>query len=94
MGGQAWGMRFAITQIVLGVVIVGSLVWFMGWVELDYGSYTKLYKDVEVVIHPLPGWIMRLISWKVVSFVLGLAVLGCGTAQFIKARGVGSEKAD
>jgi len=87
IGRLAWGIRLAITQIVLGAVIVGSLVWFIGWVELDYGSYTKLYKDVEVVMHPLPGWVMRLISWKVVSFVLGLAVLGCGTVQFIKARG-------
>ena len=86
IGRQAWGIRFAITQIVLGVVIVGSLVWFIGWVELDYGSYTKLYKDVEVVIHPLPEWLIRLISWKVVSFVLGLAILGCGIAQYLKAR--------
>lgn len=40
--GQGWGIRLAITQIVLGAVIVGSLVWFIGWVELDYGPYTKL----------------------------------------------------
>jgi len=86
IGRQAWGIRFAITQIVLGAVIVGSLVWFIGWVELDYGSYTRLYNDVEVVIHPSPEWIIRLISWKVVSFILGLAVLSCGTAQLVKAR--------
>jgi len=90
IGRQAWGIRLAIAQIVLGAVIVGSLVWFIGWVELDYGSYTKLYKDVEVVMHPLPGWVMRLISWKVVSFVLGLAVLGCGIAQFVRARRLAS----
>ena len=87
IGRQAWGIRFAITQIVLGVVIVGSLVWFIGWIELDYGSYTKLVESVgEVEVHPLPGWIMRLIFWKVVSFILGLAVLGVGIAQFINAR--------
>ena len=69
---------------------MGSLVWFIGWVELDYGSYTKLIEDgtVEVEMHPLPGWIMRLISWKTVSFILGLLVLGCGIAQFLKARGL------
>ena len=87
IGRTAWGIGFAITQIVLGAVIVGSLVWFIGWVELDYGSYTKLYEDVEVVIRPLPGWIMRLIAWKVVSFVLGLAVVGCGVAQLLRTRG-------
>ncbi len=80
-------MKLAITQIALGALIVGSLVWFIGWGELDYGSYTKLYKDVEVVIHPLPGWLIRLISWKAVSFVLGLSVLGCGIPQFLKTKG-------
>ena len=85
-------MRLAIAQIVLGVLIVGSLVWFIGWVELDYGSYTKLYKDVEVVIHPLPGWLIQLISWKVASFLLGLSVLGLGIAQFVKAKGLKGAK--
>ncbi len=88
IGRQTWGIRFAITQIVLGVVIVGSLAWFIGWVEWDYGSYTRLIEDVEVVIHPLPGWIVRLISWKAVSFVLGLSVLGCDITQFLKAKGL------
>ncbi len=85
-------MKLAITQIVLGVLIVGSLVWFIGWVEWDYGSFTKLIRDIEVEFHPLPGWTMRLISWKVVSFMLGLSVLGCGIAQFIKARGLKGAK--
>jgi hypothetical protein len=78
-------MKLAIAQIVLGVLIVGSLVWFIGWVEWDYGSFTKLIKGVEVEFHPLPGWMTRLISWKVASFVLGLSVLGCGIAQYLKA---------
>jgi len=87
-GEEMWGIRLAITQIILGAVIVSSLVWYIGWVELDYGLYTKLVEDVrEVEIRPLPGWIMRLIFWKVVSFILGLAVLGCGTVQLVKARG-------
>ncbi len=81
-------MKLAITQIVLSVLIVGSLVWFIGWVEWDYGSFTKLIRGIEVEFHPLPGWTMRLISWKVISFMLGLSVLGCGIAQFVKARGL------
>ena len=93
-GGQAWGIRFAITQIVLGVLTVGSLVWFIGWVEWDYGSVTRLIEGVEVEIRPLPGWVVRLISWKAASFGLGLGVIGLGIAQFVKARGVESEKAD
>ena len=85
-------MKLAITQIVLGVLIVSSLVWFIGWVEWDYGSYTMLYKDVEVEFHPLPGWTMRMISWKAVSFMLGLSVLGFGIAQFVKAKGLKGAK--
>jgi len=88
IGGQAWGISLAITQIALGAVIVGSLVWYIGWVELDYGPYTKLVEGVgEVEIRPVPSWLMRLIFWKAVSFILGLAILGCGTAQLVKARG-------
>jgi len=81
-------MKLAITQIVLGVLIISSLVWFIGWVEPDYGSFTKLIEDVEVEFHPLSGWIIRMISWKAASFVLGLSVLGCGIAQFVKVRGL------
>ena len=85
-------MKLAITQIVLGVLIVGSLVWFIGWVEWDYGSFTKLIEDVEVEFHPLPGWIVRLISWKTASFVLGLSVFGLGIVQLAKARGLKGAK--
>ena len=79
-------VKLADTQIVLGALIVGSLVWFIGWIEYDYSPITKLYQDVEVIMRPSPGWIMQLISWKVTSFLLGLSVLGCGIAQFVKAR--------
>jgi len=79
-------MKLAITQIVLGALIISSLVWFIGWVEPDYSSFTKLIEGVEVEFHPLSGWIIRMISWKAASFILGLSVLGCGIAQFVKAR--------
>ncbi len=79
-------VKLADTQIVLGALIIGLLVWFIGWIEYGYSPITKLYQDVEVVMRPSPGWIMQLISWKVTSFLLGLSVLGCGIAQFIKAR--------
>ena len=79
-------MKLAMTQIVLGVFIIGSLVWFIGWVEPHYGSFTKLIEDVEVEFHPLPGWMIRMISWKVVSFVLGLGITGTGIVQLVKAR--------
>lgn len=79
-------MKLASIQIVLGVLIIGALISFIGWIEWDYGSFTTTWNDVEVEMHPLTGWLMRLISWKVFSFILGIAVLGCGIAQFITVR--------
>ena len=81
-------MKLAVTQIVLGALIIGSLAWFIGWVEWDYGSVTRLIEGVNVEIRPWPGWTMRLISWKAVSFILGLLVLGFGITQFVKAKGL------
>ena len=80
--------RLAVAQIVLGVLVVSSLVWFIGWVEWDYSPYirvTERYGEIEM--KHLPGWIMRLISWKVISFILGLGVLGFGMAQLSRTRG-------
>lgn len=79
-------MKLAIIQIVLGALIVGLLVWFIGWVEPDYGSYTRLIEGVEVKLLPVPGWIMGAIFWKTVSFLLGLAILSCGIVQYKRAR--------
>ncbi len=79
-------MKLAIVQIVLGALIVSSLVWFIGWVEWNYGSLTILREGIEVEMLPLPGWMVRMISWKAASFVLGLGVVGLGIAQFVKVR--------
>ena len=87
-------MRLAIAQIVLGVLIVGSLVWFIGWVEWGYGSWTILREGIEVEMLPLPGWMVRMISWKVASFVVGLGVIGLGIAQLVKARRSKAGEAD
>jgi hypothetical protein len=94
--GYTWGVRLAVVQVVLGAVIVGSLVWFIGWVELDYGSYINVMDGVgpiPIEIGPDPSWLVRLNAWKVISFMLGLLVLGCGAAQFIIARRIGSNEA-
>ena len=47
---------------------------------------------MEVEMHPLTEWVIRMISWKAASFVLGLSVLGLGIAQFVKARGLRGAK--
>jgi hypothetical protein len=81
-------MKLAITQIILGVLIIGSLVWFVGWVEPDSGSFVKLVEGYEVELLPLPGWITQVIFWKAVSFVIGVAILGCGITQCLRAKGI------
>ena len=78
--------RLTVAQIVLGVLVVSSLVWFIGWVEWDYGPYirvTERYGEIEM--KHLPGWEMRLIIWKIASFILGLSVVGTGIVQKVKA---------
>ena len=79
-------MKLAITQVVLGIIIIGLLVWFVGWVEPDYGSVTRLIDGIEVELNPTSGWTILLITWKASSFVLGLAVLSCGILQYSRVR--------
>jgi len=73
-------MKLAIAQIVLGALIIA-----------DFFSFGVL-SGIEAGAFP-PGW------WKVFYFhnflgffLLGLAVLGCGIAQFLKAKGEGLER--
>ena len=86
--------RLAIAQVVLGVLIIGALVWFIGWVEYDYGSFTEMVENpagggmVEVEMSHVPGLVVKMVTWKVVGFMLGLSVLGCGLAQWFGAREV------
>ncbi len=79
-------IRLAVAQIALGAVIVSSLVWFIGWAEWDYGPYTTMYKGIEVELHRPPGWEARLIIWKVVSFILGLGIMGTGIVQKVRVK--------
>ncbi|MFH1146922.1 MAG: hypothetical protein V1736_04370 [Pseudomonadota bacterium] len=77
--------KLAIAQIALGVVITISLVWFIGWAEWDYVPSLRVmqpYGEVEMKL--LPGWIVRLMVWKIVSFILSFVVIGVGVAQLGK----------
>lgn len=80
-------IRLAVAQIALGAVIISSLVWFIGWVEWNYGPYTTMYEGIEVELHRPPGWEARLINWKVVSFILGLSVIVTGIVQKVRVKG-------
>jgi hypothetical protein len=79
--------RLAIVQIALGTLVVASLIWFIGWLEFDYGSSIIVHEGIEIELHHAPGWYIKMIFWKVVSFILGLAVITCGAVQLRKDRG-------
>lgn len=72
----------ATAQIILGVLVISSLVWFVGWVEWDYGSCIRVMEPYgEIEMKHLPGWEMRLTIWKITCFILGSSVVGTGIVQ-------------
>ncbi len=67
-------MKLAIAQMVLGVLI--ALILFLGYWPFFWGG--ELTPGLE--------WV-RIINYLVLILpFLGLAVLGCGIVQFLKAR--------
>ncbi|MBA7546661.1 hypothetical protein ES705_39053 [subsurface metagenome] len=70
-------MKLAIAQIVLGAIIAS-----------DYACLSLLgWGWLLRVIHGA-GWLLGVMTFYavIVYIVLGLSVLGCGVAQFLKAR--------
>jgi len=66
-------MKLAIAQMVFGGLITGNCVW-VWWV-----SNTWVVPPMMRVFYKLP--------FLAIFLMLGLAVLGCGIAQYLKARG-------
>jgi len=87
--------KLAIAQIILGILVVSSLIYWVIWVSTGYLIHEGTGDD---------GTIRRILgltkqnplapSWMVVYFVLGLSVIGCGIAQFVKARHKTTGKGD
>jgi len=63
-------MKLAIAQMVLGAIIVGN---YIASVVATSATFTD------------EGYRLIYFPWFNVCLVLGLAVLGCGIAQFLKA---------
>jgi len=80
--------KLAIAQIILGVLIVGALFAWMVWVSPGYQIREGIIPGSDTVIRSMglikPNPLLDV--WAVVYLVLGLSVLGCGIAQFVKAR--------
>ncbi len=77
-----------IIQVTLGVLIIASLMALIIWAEPHFEPYTRFIQNgtLEVIVQKDPNWKILQMSWKVVNFLLGLSVLGCGIAQSLKAR--------
>ena len=89
--------KLAITQIILGVLIVGSLISWAGWVSTGYlyAEGTVPGTDTRVIgVFGNPGRAILLETWQYIYFTLGLSVLGCGIAQYFKARRKKAAKGD
>ena len=72
-------MKLAIAQMVLGVLIVGIGAVGLYWVNASEPlTYVESYSVLFLTLYSCVG----------ISGTVGLAVLGCGIAQFLKARKV------
>ena len=80
--------KLAITQIILGMLVVGSLVFWMGWVQTGYHDAFGVDPDGNIRIRILGLTKQNPLEpvWIVVYFMLGLSVFGCGIGQLAKAR--------
>ena len=88
--------KLAIAQMVLGVLVVGSLIFWVGWVSTGYlyAEGTVPGTDIHVGVFGNPGRATLLDTWPLVYFAPGLAVIGCGIAQYFKARRQAAGKGD
>lgn len=80
--------KLAIAQIVLGLLVVGSFFAFINWVFDGYYVYEGTIPDsdvgVRVLLNPNPAIPNLVKIWQFVYLGLGVVVIGCGIAQFIK----------
>ena len=89
-------MKLAINQIILGILVVGSLIYWMGWLSTGYFYSVGTDADGNIILHILglhkPNPFMEV--WAVAYLMLGLSVLGCGIFQYFKAKRQTNGKGD
>ena len=82
-------MKLAIAQMALGVIIIASLFGFTAWVQpgLNHISLPAAEDGTITEVFLNPGRNIPMLTWISVYLVLGLSVLACGIAQYLKERG-------
>ena len=81
--------KLAIAQIVLGILVVGSLIYWGEWVSTGYHIHEGILPGDDGTIRRILGLHAPnplIDAWAVVYLGLGLSVLVCGIAQYVKAR--------
>ncbi|MFC1864381.1 hypothetical protein ACFLYG_00945 [Chloroflexota bacterium] len=88
--------KLSVTQIVLGIFVVGSLFAWMVWISPGYHIREGIIPGSDTVIRSIglikPNPLLGV--WAVVYPILGLSVFGCGIAQYFKARQQTTHKED
>ena len=88
--------KLAITQVILGVLVVGSIFAWMVWISTGYHIREGIIPGSDTVIRSIglikPNPLLGV--WAVVYLILGLSVFGCGIAQYFKARQQTTHKED
>ena len=80
--------KLAIAQIVLGVFVVGYLLFWANRISAGYNIHEGLVPGTDIVLHcmalikPNP----LITAWSLIFLALGLAVIGCGMLQYFEAR--------
>jgi len=75
-----------IIRISLGVLVIGSVIFFLVKAEPPYTLYARILEGSSrfSIIQKDPGWIFHQLLWKESAFIPGLIVVGCGIADLIK----------
>ncbi len=74
--------KLAIIQIVLGTLIIASMIYWMSWLGNGYHVREGLTPDGTTIFQQsLLKGNRALDVWSMLYPALGLAILGCGTAQ-------------
>jgi hypothetical protein len=82
-------------QICLGVLIIGSMIFFLVKAEPRYTLYAKILEGtVGPIMQKEPGWIFHQIFWKEAAFIPGLLIIVCGITDFLKLNKAKGRKLD
>jgi len=76
----------AIIQISLGVLVIGSVVFFLVKAEPHYTLYARILEGSSrfSIMQKDPSWIFHQIFWKEAAFIPGLLSVGGGIFELTK----------